>query len=268
MKKILFFIILVPILLFSNSLSVIKYGHAAENISTISKVVRLSNITQKSLAFSTKADNIKNIFSLAVKEKKISYLEQFQYYEKFQNIENGDSLLLKALQNNKNLDEVIAAQSTSYKTVEITQTIKTREQMKALGMINDKRSYPIKNSAGSIIGHFKATDFYNTSKIVKMPSVIFAVGGKTSTGYLRNSKIYWSTYAKMYPKDLSPKNLQLIKQNKSPMVDDTWIKAYPNHKYFKNDILEHHHLHHNGDAVPLPKTLHRLQDNKVVFHSM
>lgn len=100
MKKVLFLVLIMTQLLFSNSLSLLKYGTAVDDLSNISKSVKIINITQKSLALNTQANNIKNLLSLAVKEKKIGYVEQFKYYEKFQKIDNGDELLLKVLQNN------------------------------------------------------------------------------------------------------------------------------------------------------------------------
>jgi hypothetical protein len=135
-------------------------------------------------------------------------------------------------------------------------------------MINDTKLYPIIAKDGKLIGYFKAADFYFLNKTIQMPSIVFQIGQKTSTGYLRNSKIFWKQYSKKYIGDLSENNLKLIEAGKSPIVDKQWIVAYPNHKGFIGDTLEHHHLHHGGKAVPLPVTLHRLEGNKKVFHTM
>jgi len=285
MSKIILLIVITSIIN-ANTLSLvddtIKYIKGGKSLSTLDntnniiKVGRLSKVTQVDLTLS-KTANIQNLMSLAVKENKINFNEQFKYIKIFKNIENGDKILLRCLKDSTcNLDSYskLMQNSPSHvqvftkKVVDTTKIIGARAAMKVSGVMNDFKIYPIKNSKGKVIGNYQPTYFYDTSKTIQMPSVIFAVGSKTSTGYLRNSKIYWTRYAEKYRSDLSSNNLMLIKQNKSPIVDDTWIKAHPSHKSFRGDVLEHHHLHHNGETVPLPVTLHRLQDNKKVFHSM
>jgi hypothetical protein len=268
MKIVMNLILLFNLYLNANALNLLKYGTKIEDIKSIGQIAELSNITQKSLSVSSKVNNIQDLLSLAVKENKIKFSEQFKYRKEFQNLDNGDIILLKALKQNKNLDEVLYKHSFVGQTIQTTGVIGARTTHKVIGVLNDYKSYAVKGFNGQVIGNFRPTDFYNLEKIIEMPSIIFTTGSKTSTGYLRNASIYWKKYLEKYPQDLSKNNIKLIKQNKSPIVDDTWIQSYPNHKYFKGDILEHHHLHHNGDAIPLPTTLHRKNGNYDIFHSM
>ena len=89
---------------------------------------------------------------------------------------------------------------------------------------------------------------------------------KTSKGYLRDSKLFWKEYKKKYNKELSMKNLLRIKEGKAPVVDKQWIKFHKDHRPFKGQKLEHHHLDHKGYAIPLPQALHRAKGNSAFFH--
>jgi len=66
------------------------------DINLIAKAGKLSRLTLKSLSM-TKIDNIQNLMALAVKEKRINFIEQFQYIKVFKNMKNGDKLLLTCL---------------------------------------------------------------------------------------------------------------------------------------------------------------------------
>ncbi len=90
-------------------------------------------------------------------------------------------------------------------------------------------------------------------------------GGVSSSelGYLRDSKYYWNEYAKQWGHQFSPDNLDRIKNGNAPMVDDTWLKAHPEHVSYKGQRLEHHHLGQGARAVPLPEKLH---DAYTTFH--
>lgn len=63
---------------------------------------------------------------------------------------------------------------------------------------------------------------------------------------------------------------RLIKRNKSPQVDDQWNNVM---RQFGNDGiidegLEHHHINKGSQAMPMPKSLHRLNGNYNDNHSM
>ena len=191
----------------SKGINAIKYGSKTEDIKSISQFVRLSNISQKSLLYNAKAHNIQDLLSLAVQENKIRFVDQFKYRKEFQAIENGDKILLDALKGNKNLDDTLYQYSLTGQTISTAKILSSRVSNKVMGVVNDFKVYAVKNKNGKIIGNFKPTDFYNMDKIITMPSIIFIKGSKTSTGYLRNSSIYWKQYVQKFPQDLSKNNI-------------------------------------------------------------
>lgn len=97
MIRILQILVAIQISLSANALSVVKYADSYDNINTISKATKLSNITYKTLSANSKVENIQDLLSLAVKENKLGYTEQFKYRGLYQSMENGDKILLKCL---------------------------------------------------------------------------------------------------------------------------------------------------------------------------
>lgn len=135
------------------------------------------------------------------------------------------------------------------------------------GVADQYRKFEIVDSSGNLIGVFRLRELYRSNRVVRMRFV----GEKSSVsatarGFERNKKFFWDQYLKMFPNDLSSNNTQLIALGRSPVVDDQWLKIYPNHARFKGESLEHHHLNHGGDAIPLPTTLHNRLTNRKVWH--
>jgi hypothetical protein len=86
-----------------------------------------------------------------------------------------------------------------------------------------------------------------------------AGSGVTATGQIRDSRLFWRLYvARTGGLGLSKSNLTRIDHRTSPIVDPTWIKAYPSHRGFFGDRIDHHHLEGSSIATPLPSGLHRL----------
>ena len=92
MRKILQILVAIQISLSANALSAVKYVDSYDNINTISKTTKLSNITYKTLSANSKAENIQDLLLLAVKENKLGYTEQFKYRGLYQSMENGDQI--------------------------------------------------------------------------------------------------------------------------------------------------------------------------------
>lgn len=90
----LFFI---SISLYSSTL--LKYPSTFNRVEDLYKVSKLTYVTQENLALYSKAENIQDLLDIAVKENKIKYSEQFLLRKKFQDIDNGDLILLKCLKN-------------------------------------------------------------------------------------------------------------------------------------------------------------------------
>ncbi|MCE2596991.1 hypothetical protein K6Y31_19630 [Motilimonas cestriensis] len=105
----------------------------------------------------------------------------------------------------------------------------------------------------------------------------------------RNGKAFWGEWLKMNPDSLSHTNKALIeglnprtgerlyRTNKkgikvyydhiAPRVDNTWIKHFPEHKDFKFQRIEHHHVDEGRWAIPLPWDLHRGKGNYNIWHN-
>lgn len=213
----------------------------------------------------SKVDKLKVHIGIAVEKNIIPPSKQTYYLNRFRKIDGGEKLLADALKRNKNLDEVL---ENPPKLMQASHSVKRTQQTikhKVLGTVNDFKLYPIYKN-GVKVAEGKASDFYNIGKSIQMAKVSFTHAGKTSIGYLRNPVIFWKGYLNKFGDDLSLANKKLISQNRSPIVDETWVKAYPKHRPFMGDTLIHHHVHHGSQAVPLPKTLH--VENSKIFHAM
>lgn len=97
MKSIFYLVLLINIPVYANVINCVKYGKNTNYISSISKITKLGNVTQKSLSLGCKSDNIQDLLNLAVKENKLKFSEQFKYRKQFQTINKGDVILLKCL---------------------------------------------------------------------------------------------------------------------------------------------------------------------------
>ena len=213
----------------------------------------------------SKMERMKPYIGLAAEKGMIAPTKQTYYLNRFNKIDGGDKLLLDAIKNNKNLDDILANPPMTNQFIYATKTMVKTTQAKVIGMAKDLKTNDIYKN-GYKVAEGKATDFYDIKKSIPMLKVSVTHAGKNSTGYMRDPKIFWKGYLTKYGDDLSPANQKSILQNRSPIVDDIWIKAYPKHKPFKGDTLIHHHVHHGSEAVPLPKTLH--VENSKIFHSL
>ncbi len=141
---------------------------------------------------------------------------------------------------------------------------------------NKFKSFKFVGKDGKSIGSYRIKDLYRPEDIVKMPyegiKGINKAKNATDTtyrGYKRDAKYFWQEFSKnaKASEALSKINRKLISKGKSPKVDKQWIKYHPNHEKFLRDTLEHHHINHGSDAVPLPRSLHRAAGNKQILHT-
>jgi filamentous hemagglutinin len=91
-------------------------------------------------------------------------------------------------------------------------------------------------------------------------------GPKTKYGGRRNSRAFWKQWSNRYVETLNETNLALIKKRQSPIVNDTWIKVFPEHADYMGETLIHHHLDYGVNAIPLPKSLHQDQPGWGIWH--
>lgn len=84
--------------------------------------------------------------------------------------------------------------------------------------------------------------------------------GYNAKGYPRDAGEFWRQWKEMYPDSLSDSNKYLIenygKLKVSPRIDDVWIKAFPEHGGYMNDVLIHHHVDHGRYTIPVPGKTH------------
>ena len=85
-------------------------------------------------------------------------------------------------------------------------------------------------------------------------------------GSKRNNKWFWQKWLERGEGDLSPDNIDRIKNKKrSPYVDQTWVDKHPNHAEFltydnngkPNMSIHHHHEDHGTDAYAIPRKPHQ-----------
>lgn len=78
----------------------------------------------------------------------------------------------------------------------------------------------------------------------------------TAFGHKRNGPWFWRQMRDSYPEYFSQDNIALIKKEKSPLIDDQWLKFHPSHKDFKGGKLIHHHIDQGVNATGFPEILH------------
>jgi len=96
----------------------------------------------------------------------------------------------------------------------------------------------------------------------------FTSGEATLNGGIRNSKQFWRRWSDTYGDTLSPANRADVADGLSPVVDDAWIKHFPEHAPFKGETLIHHHLDYGRPAIPVPKTVHGQQPGWGIWHPL
>ena len=88
----------------------------------------------------------------------------------------------------------------------------------------------------------------------------------TVTGAARNKDQFWKLWAEKYPETLSEKNAAEIGKGLAPLVDETWLKHFPEHLTYSGNKLVHHHLDHGNLVYPLPENLHGGNPGRKIFH--
>ncbi|MFB9844039.1 RHS repeat domain-containing protein [Mucilaginibacter ginsenosidivorans] len=93
-----------------------------------------------------------------------------------------------------------------------------------------------------------------------------------SLGWPRDASYFWKQYRNtpIGKLALSKANLTLIKNNKSPKVDEQWNKVM---EKFGNDgelneTVHHHHSIKGRNAFPVPASKHIGEDEEIAMHSM
>jgi hypothetical protein len=89
-------------------------------------------------------------------------------------------------------------------------------------------------------------------------------GPRTVIGGRRNSTEFWNKFMEGDGRSaLSQKNFNLISKGESPVVDEQWIKYFPEFSEYEDDKIIHHHIFQGRLAVPMPQSVHLAEDGKL-----
>lgn len=246
----------------------------------------------KTLSMS-KNEKVKLYIGIAVEKDIIKSSQQLHYIDKFNKLDGGDNLLINAIKENKSLDDVLNYSSQIvkqtqgekiknsvklYSDVVASKTKNTVTQSKTYlgdkalttkfevkGVVNNAKTHSFLDANGNTISA-KIRDIIDLKRTIKMPYLGSAVKNTNAAGFLRDYKKFAQEYAKLYPETLSRNNLERIKNGLSPIVDKQWIRFNPNHKTFKGENLQHHHINNTNAAGYLPTSLHIGKVNKDLVH--
>lgn len=83
------------------------------------------------------------------------------------------------------------------------------------------------------------------------------ISTSNSQGWERNSGYYFKELFSRHPEFFSKKNMNRLSKGESPIVDVTIIKYFPQYRDYKNEVLIHHHIGKNGQAVAIPASMHK-----------
>ena len=75
-------------------------------------------------------------------------------------------------------------------------------------------------------------------------------------GWERDNIKHFKILLNEYPEYFSKMNIEEIHKNKAPIVDDVYIKYFPQYKDFEGEKIEIHHIGRDGQVVPLPESIY------------
>jgi len=79
----------------------------------------------------------------------------------------------------------------------------------------------------------------------------------TSQGWERSGSFYYQELKSVHPEFFSMKNSNRIENGESPKVDAQFVKNFPQYKGYENEVLIHHHIGGDGQAVAVPSSIHK-----------
>ena len=98
---------------------------------------------------------------------------------------------------------------------------------------------------------------HNSALKVEMQYLGKGKNNANSQGWERNSDKYFNELLKEHPEMFSAKNVQRIQQKNAPIVDQKMIDHNPQWAEYRNQHLVHHHIGGDGEAVAVPKNMHK-----------
>ena len=92
--------------------------------------------------------------------------------------------------------------------------------------------------------------------IVDMPYVGEGMKGTNSQGWKRNANYFFTELSRTHPELFSSANMRRISRGKIPIVDEQFLKYFPQYNDYMGEVLRHHHIGGGGQAMPVPDSLH------------
>lgn len=93
----------------------------------------------------------------------------------------------------------------------------------------------------------------------------------TEMGEVRDLRQFWEAWTQLDDQlgrqTLSEDNIWRIEHGFSPRVNEQWEDFFPEHRPFRGQRIEHHHLNQGRYTIPLPFRLHRGRGNWQFWHN-
>ena len=99
----------------------------------------------------------------------------------------------------------------------------------------------------------------NTDTIIEMDfkGKVKGKSGRNAAGWKRDSATYFKQLYFKHPEYFSETNKARITTRKVPIIDEQYLKYFPEYIEYKGAELRHHHIGEGGQACALPEPLHR-----------
>ena len=80
--------------------------------------------------------------------------------------------------------------------------------------------------------------------------------GRNAAGWERNASKYFKELYKKHPEYFDAENVKKITKGKVPVVNEHFLKYFPQYEKYKDTELRHHHVGEGGQAHAIPDPLH------------
>lgn len=82
------------------------------------------------------------------------------------------------------------------------------------------------------------------------------VSKANAQGWERSGDKFFNQLLEKHPEYFNKENKLRITSGDAPIVNEHFLKSFPQYREFKNEILIHHHIGGDGQAVAVPKGIH------------
>lgn len=114
----------------------------------------------------------------------------------------------------------------------------------------------IRNYRDVALTEIDPKDLAHPEFIVEIPFCGKGNKNSNSQGWLQQQKYFYNELSKAHPELLSDANLRRIANGQALIVDEQFVKYFPQNDNYMNELLRHHHIGGGGQAMPVPDSLH------------